>query len=73
MFASVAVRVHSSPSTQGCVALERVETALLRASDDRPTSSTGPLHLITNSVDIDSSLKWKYTKFDGLRPATAGR
>jgi hypothetical protein len=55
MFASVAVRVHSSPNTQGCVALERVETASLRASDDRPTSSTGPLHLITNSVDIDSS------------------
>jgi len=27
MFASVAVRVHSSPISQGCVAVERAETA----------------------------------------------
>ena len=52
MFASVAVRVHSARSSQGCVALrEEAELPHSGPMQWRPTRSTGPLHLITNKIE----------------------
>jgi len=56
MFANVGSASPQLPKhTRLCSCGERIETALLWTSGDRPTRSTGPSHLITNNIDIDRS------------------
>lgn len=52
MFASVAVRVHSSRSKQGCVAVESLSASPM-SNVVQGEESSGPLHQVTNSLDME--------------------